>query len=87
MSKLERLNIRVAKLLSEAVQEVLEVVKETVSEYHQKTVRTQRENETLRRRLQELQGRVPKDSTGGSKTSYCGLFLFKTKYLIQLARK
>ncbi|XP_023126287.2 zinc finger protein 16-like [Amphiprion ocellaris] len=63
MSKLERLNARVAKLLTEAVQEVLEVVKETVSEYQAKTARTQRENESLRRRLQELQDRIPKEST------------------------
>ncbi|KAM6897201.1 uncharacterized protein FYW49_018598 isoform 1-T2 [Xenentodon cancila] len=62
MSKLERLNARVAKLLTEAVQEVLEVVKETVSEYQQKTARTQRENESLKRRLQELQERLPKES-------------------------
>ncbi|KAK0130556.1 Zinc finger protein 286A [Merluccius polli] len=52
---MERLNGRVAKLLSAAVQEVLEVVKETVSEYQEKTARTQRENESLKRRLQELQ--------------------------------
>lgn len=62
MSKLERLNVRVAKLLSEAVQEVLEVVKETVSEYQAKTVRTQRENERLRRRLQELQDKILSES-------------------------
>ncbi|XP_056432619.1 zinc finger protein 572-like [Gadus chalcogrammus] len=55
MLKMERLNCRVAKLLSAAVQEVLEVVKETVSEYQDKTARTQRENESLKRRLQELQ--------------------------------
>ncbi|XP_070846348.1 putative zinc finger protein 286B [Chaetodon trifascialis] len=58
MSKLERLNARVAKLLTEAVQEVLEVVKETVSEYQEKTARTQRENESLKRRLQELRGKM-----------------------------
>ncbi|KAI3365295.1 hypothetical protein L3Q82_010378 [Scortum barcoo] len=66
MSKLERLNARVAKLLTEAVQEVLEVVKETVSEYQQKTARTQRENESLKRRLQELQDKITTESTGGS---------------------
>ena len=64
MSKLERLNCRVAKLLSAAVQEVLEVVKETVSEYQDKTARTQRENESLKRRLQELQERLLKDDAG-----------------------
>ncbi|XP_034717113.1 rho-related GTP-binding protein RhoG-like isoform X1 [Etheostoma cragini] len=65
MSKLDRLNARVAKLLTEAVQEVLEVVKETVSEYQEKTARTQRENESLRRRLQELQDTIPRESSGG----------------------
>lgn len=63
MSKLERLNVRIAKLLTEAVHEVLEVVKETVSEYQEKTARTQRENETLKRRLQELQDRINREST------------------------
>ncbi|KAL3051434.1 hypothetical protein OYC64_001642 [Pagothenia borchgrevinki] len=61
MSKLERLNARVAKLLTEAVQEVLEVVKETVSEYQEKTARTQRENESLKRKLQELQENITKE--------------------------
>lgn len=69
MSKLERLNARVAKLLTEAVQEVLEVVKETVSEYQQKTARTQRENESLKRRLQELQDKINTESTAVSPTS------------------
>uniref|UniRef100_A0A3Q3MBA5 Zinc finger protein 189-like n=2 Tax=Mastacembelus armatus TaxID=205130 RepID=A0A3Q3MBA5_9TELE len=63
MSKLERLNARVSKLLTEAVQEVLEVVKETVSEYQEKTARTQRENESLKRRLQELQDKISREST------------------------
>ncbi|XP_032358359.1 zinc finger protein 134 [Etheostoma spectabile] len=62
MSKLDRLNARVAKLLTEAVQEVLEVVKETVSEYQEKTARTQRENESLKRRLQELQDTITRES-------------------------
>ncbi|XP_074476368.1 uncharacterized protein LOC141758657 [Sebastes fasciatus] len=61
MSKLERLNARVAKLLTDAVQEVLEVVKETVSEYQEKTARTQRENESLKRRLQELQDEITRE--------------------------
>ncbi|XP_035259904.1 zinc finger protein with KRAB and SCAN domains 4-like isoform X2 [Anguilla anguilla] len=64
MSKIERLNARVAKLLTVAVHEVLEVVRETVSEYQEKTARTQRENESLRRRLQELQDKVKRASTG-----------------------
>ncbi|KAG9350034.1 hypothetical protein JZ751_026387, partial [Albula glossodonta] len=58
MSKIERLNARVAKLLTVAVHEVLDVVRETVSEYQEKTARTQRENESLRRRLQELQDKM-----------------------------
>nr|XP_020495155.1 zinc finger and SCAN domain-containing protein 2-like isoform X1 [Labrus bergylta] len=66
MSKLERLNARVAKLLNEAVQEVLEVVKETVSEYQDKTSRTQRENESLKRRLHELQEHLSRDSIAAS---------------------
>lgn len=65
MSKLERLNARVAKLLTEAVHEVLGVVKETVSEYQEKTARTQRENESLKRKLQELQDQLTRSSTGG----------------------
>ncbi|KAM4715398.1 uncharacterized protein FYW61_018312 isoform 1-T2 [Anableps anableps] len=63
MSKLERLNARVARLLTEAVQEVLEVVKETVGEYQQRTFRTQRENESLKRQLHELQVRLTKEDT------------------------
>ncbi|XP_038154728.1 zinc finger protein 135-like [Cyprinodon tularosa] len=62
MSKLERLNARVAKLLTEAVQEVLEVVKETVLEYQQRTSRTQRENESLKRKLHELQVRLTNEN-------------------------
>jgi hypothetical protein len=64
MSKIERLNARVAKLLTVAVNEVLEVVKETVSEYQEKTARTQRENLSLRRRLQELQEKMKRENTG-----------------------
>ncbi|KAG5263077.1 hypothetical protein AALO_G00282270 [Alosa alosa] len=64
MSKVERLNARVAKLLTVAVHEVLEVVRETVSEYQEKTARTQRENERLRRKLQELQGKPRRESMG-----------------------
>ncbi|KAF7659522.1 hypothetical protein LDENG_00296160 [Lucifuga dentata] len=62
MSKIERLNARVAKLLSKAVQEVLEVVRETVWEYQEKTARTQRENQSLKRRLQELQDKINAES-------------------------
>ncbi|KAF3704439.1 Zinc finger protein 596 [Channa argus] len=66
MCKLERLNARVTKLLTEAVHEVLEMVKETVSEYQQKTTRTLRENESLKKRLQELQGKITTEFTHGS---------------------
>nr|XP_043873472.1 zinc finger protein 34-like [Solea senegalensis] len=58
MSKVERLGARLEKLLCKAVHEVLEVVKETVSEYQEKTARTQRENQSLKRRLQELQSHI-----------------------------
>ncbi|XP_028823667.1 zinc finger protein 2 homolog [Denticeps clupeoides] len=64
MSKAERLNARVAKLLTVAVQEVLEVVRETVAEYQEKTARTLRENERLRRRVQELQSRQAREAPG-----------------------
>lgn len=64
MAKLERLNARVAKLLTEAVDEVLEMVKQTVSEYQERTLRTQRENESLKRKLQELKDLSARDSIG-----------------------
>ncbi|XP_030610133.1 zinc finger protein 252-like [Archocentrus centrarchus] len=64
MAKIERLNARVEKLLSKAVQEVLDVVRETVFEYQEKTARTQRENQSLKRRLQELQDRMNLESSG-----------------------
>ncbi|XP_062331449.1 zinc finger protein 397-like [Osmerus eperlanus] len=62
MSKLERLNARVARLLTVAVHEVLDVVKETVSEYQEKTARTLRENDSLKRRVQELQEQLKSES-------------------------
>lgn len=61
MSKLQHLNARVAKLLTQAVYEVLEAVKDTVSEYQEKTARTQRENESLKRRLQELKDELTQE--------------------------
>ncbi|CAJ1081106.1 zinc finger and SCAN domain-containing protein 21-like [Xyrichtys novacula] len=70
MSKLERLNARVTKLLTDAVQEVLEVVKETVSEYQSKTARTQRENMSLKRRLQELQDQIARDNIAAPPTCH-----------------
>ncbi|KAL4617778.1 hypothetical protein GN956_G20770 [Arapaima gigas] len=69
MSKIERLNARVAKLLAVAVHEVLEVVKETVSEYQEKTARTQRENESLKRRLRELQDKLKRGSAGATRSA------------------
>ncbi|KAL6095057.1 uncharacterized protein ACO6RY_16333 [Pungitius sinensis] len=69
MSKLERLNARVAKLLTEAVHEVLGVVKETVSEYQEKTARTLRENESLKRKLHELQDELTRSSIAALRTS------------------
>ncbi|KAM8876626.1 uncharacterized protein ACB058_002808 [Synchiropus picturatus] len=71
MSKLERLNARVAKLLTEVVQEVLDLVKETVSEYKEKTARTQRENDSLKRQLQELQNKIQEDQTAADLHRHC----------------
>lgn len=64
MSKLERLNARVAKLMTEALREVLEIVKETVLEYQDNIARTQRENFSLKRRLKELQDNTTRKNTG-----------------------
>ncbi|CAL9699104.1 unnamed protein product [Knipowitschia caucasica] len=64
MSKLQHLNDRVAKLLTQAVYEVLEAVKDTVSEYQEKTARTQRENESLKRRLHELKEEIAQERLG-----------------------
>ena len=64
MSKVERMNARVAKLLTVAVNEVLEVVKETVSEYQEKTARTQRENDSLKRKVKDLQDRLQRHNPG-----------------------
>lgn len=61
MSKLDRLNARVAKLLTEAVHEVLDLVKETVTEYKEKTARTLRENDSLKRQLLELRKKIQED--------------------------
>ncbi|XP_077407109.1 uncharacterized protein LOC144038453 [Vanacampus margaritifer] len=53
--KLERFNGRLAKLLNDVVQEVVDMVKETVSAYRKKTASTLKENECLRRSLREIQ--------------------------------
>lgn len=67
MSKAERLNERVSELLTAAVQRVLEAVRDTVQEYEEKSAKTQRENERLRRRVQELQDQLDRDSAGTHK--------------------
>lgn len=64
MTQIERLNIRVEKLLFKAVNEVLEAVKETVTEFQERNVRTQRENLSLKKRLQELQERCKSPING-----------------------
>ncbi|KAG5263059.1 hypothetical protein AALO_G00282060 [Alosa alosa] len=69
MSKIERLNARVSKLLTAAVHEVLEVVKDTVSEYQEKTARTQRENERLQKKLHELQQKFDRELTRVARAS------------------
>lgn len=67
MSKAERLNERVSELLTAAVQRVLEAVRDTVREYEEKSAQTQRENERLRRRVQELQDQLDRDTAGTRK--------------------
>ncbi|KAJ8414168.1 hypothetical protein AAFF_G00050380 [Aldrovandia affinis] len=54
MTKLQLLNSYLTERLMVTVQDILEVVKETVSEYQEENARTKRENETLRRRLREF---------------------------------
>ncbi|XP_007235941.2 zinc finger protein 112 [Astyanax mexicanus] len=79
MSKVERLNARVAKLLTVAVQEVLEAVRETVSEYQEKTARTQRENERLRKKLHELQAKSTRNDGGDHPVSPSHDFLKRSE--------
>ncbi|KAJ8245880.1 hypothetical protein GJAV_G00261290, partial [Gymnothorax javanicus] len=55
MSKLQALNSYLTERLMVAVQEILDVVKQTVSEYLEENARTKRENESLRRRLWKLE--------------------------------
>ncbi|XP_072523724.1 uncharacterized protein [Salminus brasiliensis] len=57
------LRARVNALLSAAVHEVLEAVKETVTEYEEQRSRTERENEALRRRVRELQDQLRRDNS------------------------
>ncbi|XP_064172247.1 zinc finger protein 358-like [Anguilla rostrata] len=54
MTKLGLLNAYLTERLMVAVREILEVVEGTVSEYQEEAARTHRENEKLRRRLQEV---------------------------------
>lgn len=53
-----------SKLLTAAVGEVLDLVRETVSEYHEKTSRTQQENERLRQRLRDALGSLESEREG-----------------------
>ncbi|KAL0993655.1 hypothetical protein UPYG_G00111160 [Umbra pygmaea] len=54
MAKLQLLNAYLTERLMLAVDEILEVVGGTVSEFEEETVRTKRENELLKRRLREI---------------------------------
>ncbi|KAG5854735.1 hypothetical protein ANANG_G00040930 [Anguilla anguilla] len=54
MTKLQLLNAFMTERLMVAVQEILEVVGNTVSEYQQETTRIKRENESLRWKLREV---------------------------------
>ncbi|XP_020348655.1 zinc finger protein 358-like [Oncorhynchus kisutch] len=54
MAKLQLLNAYLTERLMVAVDEILEVVGGTVSEFEEETARTKRENELLKRRLREV---------------------------------
>lgn len=54
MAKLQLLNAYLTERLMVAVDEILEVVGGTVSEFEEETARTKRENEVLKRRLREV---------------------------------
>ncbi|KAJ8364368.1 hypothetical protein SKAU_G00131990 [Synaphobranchus kaupii] len=54
MTKLQVLNSYLTERLMMTVQEILEIVKETMSEYQDENARTKRENDSLRRRLREF---------------------------------
>ncbi|XP_035259900.1 zinc finger protein 502-like [Anguilla rostrata] len=54
MTKLQILNSYLTERLMVVAQEILDIVKETVSEYQEENARTKRENESLRRRLREF---------------------------------
>ncbi|XP_076857092.1 uncharacterized protein LOC143511008 [Brachyhypopomus gauderio] len=69
VSKLERLNARVGRLLAAAVREVLEAVRETVGEYQERAARTQRENERLRLRLSDALETLQKEREASRRAS------------------
>ncbi|KAJ8414167.1 hypothetical protein AAFF_G00050370 [Aldrovandia affinis] len=54
MTRLQLLNAFLTERLMVAVQEILEVVGNTMSEYQEETARTKRENESLRWKLREV---------------------------------
>lgn len=62
------LRARVSALLGAAVQEVLETVRESVTEFEEQRSKTERENQTLRRRVRELQEQLRRDHPGGRRT-------------------
>ena len=64
MTQPESLVGRVAALLTAALQEVLKVVEETEFEYQENTVRTQRENQSLKRRVHQLESQLALQHAG-----------------------
>ncbi|KAJ8284285.1 hypothetical protein COCON_G00031350 [Conger conger] len=54
MTKLQILNAFMTERLMVAVQEILEVIGNTMSEYQQETTRIKRENESLKWKLREV---------------------------------
>ncbi|KAI1896352.1 hypothetical protein AGOR_G00093910 [Albula goreensis] len=75
MTKLQLLNSYLKERLMVAVQEILDVVKETVCEYQEENIRTKTENESLKRKLHEFvlktdsSRRVPSFSTAGAQST------------------
>lgn len=58
MSQMDLLVTNVAELLTAAVQEVLHLMGQAVSEYQKETARTRLENQNLQLKLKELQERT-----------------------------
>ncbi|XP_068193151.1 zinc finger protein 79-like [Antennarius striatus] len=54
MTKLQLLNAYLTERLTAVVKEILDVVEDTVTEYREETVRTRRENESLRGQLRDI---------------------------------